>query len=356
MQDTTMTAVVTTGNGGFDKLEIQEVSIPTPRPGEALIRVLAAGVNNTEINTRLGWYSASVTESTDDTSNSAEGSPEDDERADGGWNEATPFPFIQGTDCCGLVESVGDGADEELVGKRVLVRPNIRSYGFDSLDHVWMASDFDGAFAEYVAISATEVFPVDSDWSDAELGSIPCAYGTAENMIHRASVTADDHVLITGASGGVGSASVQLAHRRGAQVTAVTSASKADAVRALGADHIVLRGEPLPADGFDVAIDNVAGPQFASTLAALHRGGRYVSSGAIGGPIVDLDMRTFYLRDITMIGCTAWDEPVFPNLVGYIERNEIRPVVAKTFPLTEIVQAQKEFLEKRHVGKFVLIP
>ena len=81
-----------------------------------------------------------------------------------------------------------------------------------------------------------------------------------------------------------------------------------------------------------------------------------VAAGAIGGPIVDLDMRTFYLRDIQMIGCTAWDEPVFPNLVGYIERGEIRPLVAKTFPLAEIVQAQQEFLTKTHVGKFVLIP
>ena len=81
-----------------------------------------------------------------------------------------------------------------------------------------------------------------------------------------------------------------------------------------------------------------------------------MSSGAIAGPIVDLDMRTFYLRDIHMIGCTAWDEPVFPDLVGYIERGEIRPLIAKTFPLTEIVRAQQEFLTKAHVGKFVLIP
>ena len=350
----TMTAIVTTGNGGFDKLEVQRVPVPDIGPDEALVRVLAAGVNNTEINTRLGWYSASVTESTDSTSAAA--NSEDTERSDGGWNEATPFPFIQGTDCCGIVEAVGGDVDPKLVGRRILIRPNIRSEGFDSLDHLWMASDFDGAFAEYVSIAASEVFPIDSDWTDAELGSIPCAYGTAENMLHRAQVGPNDRALITGASGGVGSATVQLAHRRGAHVTAITTSDKADAVRALGADEIVERGGQPNPDSFDVAVDNVAGDGFGDVLRSLKRGGRYVSSGAIAGPVVDLDMREFYLRDITLIGCTAWDEPVFGNLVGYIERGEIEPAVAKTFPLTEIVAAQKEFLKKRHVGKFVLLP
>ena len=91
-------------------------------------------------------------------------------------------------------------------------------------------------------------------------------------------------------------------------------------------------------------------------LKVLKRGGRYVSSGAIGGPLVTLDMRDFYLKDLTMIGCTAWDEPVFPNLVSYIEKGEIRPLLAKAFPLDQIVDAQRAFTEKKHVGKFVLIP
>jgi len=88
----------------------------------------------------------------------------------------------------------------------------------------------------------------------------------------------------------------------------------------------------------------------------LKAGGRYVSSGAIAGPLVTFDKRTFYLKDLTLIGCTAWDEPVFPDLVSYIERGEVRPLVAKTFPLGEIADAQRELLEKKHVGDFVLIP
>ena len=112
----------------------------------------------------------------------------------------------------------------------------------------------------------------------------------------------------------------------------------------------------LGQDSVEIVVDNVAGPAFDGLLGVLKRGGRYVSSGAIGGPIVTLDMRTFYLKDLNLIGCTAWDEPVFPNLISYIERGELRPLLAKTFALEQIANAQRAFLEKRHVGKFVLIP
>ena len=356
--DRTMFAVVTTGNGGYDRLVYRQVPVPEPGPGELLIRVLAAGVNNTEINTRLGWYSQSVTAGTEETQDSQQQLEE--QKADGGWNEATPFPFIQGTDCCGRVAQAYPGDDDSLVGTRVIVRACMRKHGFDSLENVWMASDFDGAFAQYVKAPASEVFPVECDWSDAELATIPCAYGTSENMVHRAGVTAMDTVLVTGASGGVGSATVQLAGRRGAQVVAVCSPSKADRVAALGAGRVLSREDDvvgvLGENSVDVVVDNVAGAGFVHMLKLLNRGGRYVSSGAIAGPMVTLDMRDLYLKDITMIGCTAWDEPVFPNLVGYIERGEIRPLLEKTFPLERIADAQREFLKKQHVGNIVLIP
>lgn len=354
----TMKAVVTTGNGGYDKLVYRDVPIPVPGPGEVLIKVLAAGVNNTEINTRLGWYSSSVTTSTDTAAREAEA--EARARADGGWDKPTPFPFIQGTDCCGRVVEARDATSRHLAGKRVLVRACMRPHGFGSLENIWMASDFDGAFAEFVKVPAAEVFPVDCSWSDAELATIPCAYGTAENMLHRAALGAGERVLITGASGGVGSAAIQLARRRGARIVAVTSRDKAEAVKTLGCETVLDRdGDLLTSLGessVDLVVDNVAGPHFGEMPKLLRRGGRYVSSGAIGGPIVSFDMRDFYLKDLTFIGCTAWDEPVFPNLVSYIENGEIRPLLAGTFPLLQIAEAQRQFLLKRHVGNIVLIP
>ncbi len=352
----TMKAVVTTGNGDYDKLDYRDVPLPEPRAGEVLLKVMAAGVNNTEINTRLGWYSSSVTSGTDDFA----GSDRDDGNlADGGWNERTPFPLIQGTDCCGEVVSLGPGVDAPRLGERVLVRACMRVRGYGSLDNIWMASDFDGAFAQYVRVPASECFAVDCDWSDAELATIPCAYGTAENMVHRAGVGAGDRVLVPGASGGVGSAVVQLAKRRGAEVIAIAGAAKLDAVKTLGAAVIERGADPLAEIGeasVDVVIDNVAGDGFGALLKVMRRGGRYASSGAIAGPIVALDMRDFYLKDLNLIGCTAWDEPVFLNLVGYIERGEIRPLLAKTFSLEDIANAQREFLAKKHFGNFVLLP
>ena len=324
------------GNGGFEQLVYCDVPMPELDAGEVLVKVLAAGVNNTEINTRIGWYSG------------------------GGWHIHTPIPFIQGTDCCGVVTQVAHTSDAHLLEQRVLIRSCMRPHGFDNMVNIWMGSDFNGAFAQYVKVPANEVFPINSSWTDAELGSIPCSYGSAENMVQRARVQAGDHVLVAGASGGVGSAVVQLAKIRGARVTAIAGAAKSDHVRALGADHVVDRDcdlvNELGEESVDVVIDNVGGPHFAGELVTLKRGGRYASSGAIGGPMVSLDLRTMYLKDVTLIGCTAWDEPVFPSLISYIETNALRPLVAKTFALSEIVVAQQEFLEKNNVGKFVLIP
>ena len=354
----TMMAVVTTGNGGYDRLDYREVPVPVPGPGEVLLRVLAAGVNNTDINTRVGWYAADVTGGTEATVTAQASAPE--QKADGGWNAATPFPLIQGTDCCGRAVAVGPDTPDDILGARVLVRPCMRPAGFDSMDNVWMASDFDGAFAEYVKVPLEEAFPVACDWSDAELATLPCAYGTAENMLHRVDCGPGDHVLVAGASGGVGSATVQLARRRGARVTAVCGRAKMERVRELGAERVVGRDDDLVAalgeESVDVVVDNVAGPGFPSRLKVLRRGGRYVSSGAIAGPRVALDLRDMYLKDLRLVGCTAWDAPVFPDLVDYVERGEIRPLLAATYPLERIVEAQQAFVQKTHVGNIVLIP
>ncbi len=350
-----MVAVVTTGTGGYERLEVREVPLPRLEPGEVLLRVLAAGVNNTEINTRLGWYSASVSTGTTETSEEAM-----EPRDDGGWNATTPFPFIQGTDCCGRIVAVAEDGDPTTLGSRVLVRACMRPQGFASPDSIWMGSDFDGAFAQYVKVPASEAFSLSCDWSDAELATIPCAYGTAENMVHRAGISTGARVLITGASGGVGSAAVQLAKRRGAEVIAITSASKRNTLLSLGADSVLCREddpvESLGAMAVNVVIDNVVGLGFGAMLTVLKRGGTYVSSGAIAGPLVDLDLRTLYLKDLTLLGCTAWDAPVFPNLIAYIERGEIRPLLERTYPLDHIASAQRDFLKKRHIGKIVLIP
>jgi NADPH:quinone reductase-like Zn-dependent oxidoreductase len=353
-----MKAVVTEGHGGYERLVDRDVPVPMPGPGHVLLRVLAAGVNNTDVNTRLGWYSEEVTSGTETAASTGLPTGPDPERQ--GWNGATPFPLIQGADCCGRVVQVASDAEANLMGTRVLVRPCMRRHGFDSWETVWLGSDFDGAFAQFVTVPAAEVFVVHCDWSDAELATIPCAYGTAENMLQRAALRAGEHVLVAGASGGVGSAAVQLARRKGARVTAIAGSAKMEQVRALGAGRVIDRDADwlalLGADSVDLVVDNVAGPFFGNMLRLLRRGGRYVSSGAIAGPLVELDMRQFYLKDLTLIGSTAWDAGVFPSVIAAIESGAIRPLVASTFPLESIADAQRAFLRKQHVGNFVLVP
>lgn len=344
---TSMHAVLLTGHGGPEALEYRtDVVVPTPTRDEVLIRIGAAGVNNTDINTRIGWYSK-------------HGDNVDD---DGGWS-GTPldFPRIQGADAAGTIVDVGPGIDPGRLGDRVIVRPMQ-----DPLDPAsgvtcsTFGSEMDGGFAQYAAVRATEAFTIHTELTDVELASLPCAYSTAEGLLHRADVAEGDRVLITGASGGVGSAAVQLAVRRGAVVTALAGESKADAVRELGAATVKGRDADLVAElgenTIDVVIDVVAGPRFPQMLEVLRPGGRYAVSGAIGGPIVDLDVRTLYLKDLSLLGSTAQPREVFENLITYVERGEIRPVVADTFPLAEIGAAQQHFLGKSFVGKLVLIP
>ena len=354
-----MAAVLLTGHGGVEVLEYREdVPVPHPDAGEVLIKVGAAGVNNTDINTRIGWYSKKVSEATNEGGSEGFDDVDDD---DATWSGVPmTFPRIQGADCCGKIVAVGDGVDPARAGERVIVRNMLRTYVQYRPFECWtFGSECDGGFAQYAKAPSRETHKVDCDWTDAELASIPCAYSTAENMLHRAGVGAET-VLVTGASGGVGSAAVQLAKRRGARVIGVASAPKADEVRSAGADKVVDRNADLVKavgrNTVDVVIDLVAGDGWPPLLETLKVGGRYATAGAIAGPLVELDVRTLYLKDLTFYGCTFQEDEVFENLVSYIERGEIRPLVSKTFPLSQIAQAQEEFLAKRFTGKLVLLP
>lgn len=363
---TTMAAVLLNGHGGLDQLEYRtDVPVPSPGPREVLINVRAAGVNNTDVNTRIGWYSKAVSSGTDESGSASRGMDTIDP-ADAAWSGAAlEFPRIQGADVCGVIVAVGADVDPGRIGERILARamPPRRTAddGVVAYDFFTRGSEIDGGFAQFAVAASVDAIAIaiDSDWSDVELGSIPCASSTAENMLHRAEVGAE-RILITGASGGVGSALVQLARRRGAEVIAVSGAAKADAVRELGANRVIDRDadvlEELGADSLDVVADLVAGPQWPHLLDVLRPGGRYVTAGAIAGPITELDVRTLYLKDLSLLGATYQPPEVFTDLVGYIERNEIEPSVAATFPLSEIATAQTEFLTKSHVGKIVLIP
>lgn len=348
-----MAAVQLIGHGGVEKLCYADaVPVPRPGPGEALIRVKAAGVNNTDINTRIGWYAA--------TSSTGAAETGDVGPANGDWAGAgLIFPRIQGADVCGDIVAVGAGVPGDRLGQRVIVQSCLLSLRQGNFTP-WLGSERDGAFAQFVCVPSADTYSVDCALTDEELASVPCAFATAENLLTRAGIAAGETVLITGASGNVGVASIQLAHRRRARVIAVAAPGKHNVLQALGAERCVSRDTPLAdtlgKDSVDVVIDVVGGPQWPDLLDVLRTLGRYAVSGAIAGPIVRMDLRKLYLKDLTFHGCTAQDPQVFPALVSYLERGEIKPLVASRYPLREIAAAQAEFLSKTQIGKIVLIP
>jgi len=354
----TMRAVVTTGHGGLDKLVYREdVPVPEPAHGEVLIAVGACSINNTDINTRTGWYAPSVRGGTEVDALLTEVAP---------WNRPTfTFPRIQGADITGRIVRVGDGVPGVRMGERVLVDPWICDATNRLKDPVYLGSERDGGYAEYAAVPSGNAYRVSTSLSDVELSSFPCAYTAAENMLQRSALGPGETLLVTGASGGVGTGLVQIGRARGARVIAIASRAKLDQARALGAHAAIAREDPDLAGavqataggaGVDVWADVVGGRGFPRLFDVIRRGGRYVTSGAISGAIVEVDLRVLYLRDITMYGATVPAADVFPTLLRRIESGGIKAVVARTYPLSRVREAQTDFAAKGHVGKLVLVP
>jgi NADPH:quinone reductase-like Zn-dependent oxidoreductase len=356
----TMRAMVTMGHGSLEQIQLH-TDWPCPRPsvGEVLIRVGACGLNNTDVNTRSGWYSKTVTEAT-----TGDAFDEVDEKDPSWGGKPISFPRIQGADVCGVIVGVGQDVDPSRIGERIITDNWLRDAA-DPLNRNktgYFGSECDGGFAEYTVIAQQNAIAIQSDLSDAELATFSCSYSTAEGMLSRASVTSNDTVLVPGASGGVGGALVQLAKLRGARVIALASESKHPAVAALGADRLLPRSpDNLRAvlgdnETITVVADVVGGPYWSQMIDCLERGGRYTCSGAIAGPIVNLDVRTFYLRDLSFTGSTVIDPSVMPRLVGYIETGVITPALAATYRLHDLRQAQAAFIAKHHTGNIVVCP
>ena len=350
----TMQAVQLKGHGGLDQLvHTREARTPRPAPGEVLIDVHACGMNNTDIWVREGAYGS-------------ESDPSEVSTWRRGRSTLT-FPRIQGADIVGRIAAVGGGVNRERIGQRVMVDFSLyhRPEGDDSLADIdYIGHGRDGGFAEYVAVPAPNAYGITADISDAGLATFCCAYLTAEHMLDRVRLAEGERILITGASGGVGSALLQLARVRGAIPYAVTSAGKEQALREIGAEEVVLRdsGDLVAevarvADGsIDVVADLVAGSMFNDLLRILRPEGRYTTAGAIGGPVVQLDLRTVYLKHLELHGSSQGTRTAFRRLVRYIESGQIRPLLDRTFRLSELHQAQRAFLEKAYIGKLVVVP
>ena len=338
----TMTAAVTVGHGGPEMIEIHnDWPVPQLEPGQALVRVTAAAVNNTDIWSREGAYGTTA-----------------DPAAVVGWKGVPlAFPLIQGMDLAGVVVAVGSGVDAAWIDRRVIVDPAARYDGAFPVDII--GSELDGGFAQFHCCAEGQLHDVTgSPLSDMQLACLPTAYGTALGMINRASCAAGERVLVTGASGGVGMAALQLLVDLGCEVVARTSATHRDLIARLGVAEVSVRGVDAidRVRHLDAVVDVVGGDEFGPLIDRLRDGGRMVTAGAIAGPVVPFDIRRLYLHQRTLIGSTMHTPADFVALARIAIAGGVRPIVAATYPLTDIAAAQAKFVVRDFFGKLVLEP
>ncbi|MER5891910.1 zinc-binding dehydrogenase [Streptomyces sp. NPDC001876] len=347
-----MTAAVLFRHGGPEALELRaDWPLPSIGPGQVLVRVGAAAVNNTDVWTREGAYGLP-------------GRP----AAKAGWRGALDFPRIQGGDIAGIISETAQDVPDAWLGRRVLVDPAFYADARDDAVPVGLlGSEADGGFASYVAVDADRVHDMSaSPLSDQELAALPVAYGTAMGMLERSRIRSGETVLVTGASGGVGLALVQLAAARGTRVVALTSTSKEAALREAGAAAVVFReAEPaeledrlreLAPEGLDAVADVAGGPWLEQLLPVLRDGARWVIAGAVAGPVVTFDLRRLYLHNLSLIGSSMHTRTHFASLAEMARSGTVRPRIAGNYRLGELHAAQEEFRRGTHVGKITVTP
>ena len=345
-----MRAVLLTGHGGPEKLDYREdVPVPSVEPDEVLVKVSACGVNNTDIWVREGAY----------------GKAEDSEATASFGGSALKFPIIQGADIVGEIVAVGPGVDESRIGQRVMVDFGIYPDDRDDLPgDDYIGHGRPGGFAEYTSVPSSNAHAIETSLSDAELATFCCAYITGERMLNRARVQAGERVLVTGASGGVGSGVIQLCRARNAIPYAVVGAGKEKSVLDIGAEATITRGTTNLIDEvsrvsqgepMDVVVDMVAGSVLPELLETLRPHGRYVTCGAAAGPIIKIDLRRVYLRHLDILGSSQGTRADFAAVLDYVVSGAIKPLLAATYSLAELPIAQEDFKKKRFTGKLVIV-
>jgi NADPH:quinone reductase-like Zn-dependent oxidoreductase len=263
-----------------------------------------------------------------------------------------------------MIVAVGDGVDRARIGERVIVDPWLLGRGdwMDAVRSDYFGSECDGGFADFTTVRSENALAVNCALSAAELATFPCAYSTAENLVSRTGLRPGETVVVAGASGGVGTAAIQLCRLRGARVIAIAAASKTAALTALGAHCVVDRGaqnlegaiRTAAGGAVDVALDVVGGSTFTHLVNSLRQGGRYSASGAISGPMAEFDLRQMIYKDLQLTGATIVPPGILQRIVRLIEQRSLLPVLAQTFALRDLAAAQEVFMAKKHVGNIVV--
>ena len=323
------------------------LEIPDVLSNQVLIRVLACGINNTDIWTREGLYGD-----------------------DSGWNPSFKFPIIQGADIVGIIEEIGDEVDNTLLQKRVIVYPvisnNVLKCDIDEITRCkYLGSEVNGGYSTYCVVPKNNIviIPEECKLTNIELASFPTAYMTALHMINISNIKTDDNCLVTGTSGGVGLALLQLLKLRSVKIVGISSNSKVaklsemtgcDIISRTKKSFMTIEKELLNYGYYDKVYDVVAGDYVNLLINVLKNNGTYVCSGAIGGRNPEIFWPNFYLKHIKMLGSMLATYDEFKELTNLIFSGKLQPNVFKSFKLKDLSKAHELFESKCFIGKIVL--
>ncbi|MFW6078903.1 MAG: zinc-binding dehydrogenase [Gemmatimonadota bacterium] len=344
-EERSMKAAIFSETGGPEVIRLEEVDRPDPGVGEVLVEVRAAALNHLDLWVRRGLPIE------------------------------TTMPHIGGSDVAGVVAETGPDVEGVEPGERVVVNPSlwcgrcewcVRGEHSLCVDYRILGEHTQGGFAEYVVAPASNVFGIPAELPFETAAAAPLVFQTAwRGLITRARLRPGEDVLVTGASGGVSTAAIQIAKLAGARVYAVTTTENLDAVADLGADAVYDRTEvdyskqvwrDTGKRGVDVVFDSVGESVWASNLRALAKGGRLVTYGATTGPKAETDIRLVFWKQLEVIGTTMASRSEFEAVMGLVARRELEPIVDVVWPLDRARDAHERLERGEQFGKIVLTP
>ncbi len=342
-----MKAVLFYEHGGPEVLRYEDFPAPEPGPDDVLIQVKAISVNRVDLFVRQGWPGMRLT-----------------------------YPHIPGADAAGVVVAVGERVSGIAPGDRVVVNPTLSCghcefclRGEDNLCLEWrlLGEQVRGTYAEYLAVPARNVLKLPDGFPFEQAAAAALVFVTAwHSLITRGQVRAGESVLIVGASGGVNSASIQVAKLAGARVFVVGSnAEKLARARDLGADVLIDRSQEdwsqavyrlTDRRGVDVVVDNVGQATWFGSIRSLRKGGRLLVVGNTSGPKFELDIRYIFHKHLSIIGSTMGPRSDFNTVMGLVFEGRLRAPVDSVMPLAEARAAHERLAADAQFGKIVLVP
>lgn len=338
-------AVLFHGHGEPEVLQYTEVPTPEPGPGEVLVRLKAAALNRVDLWVRAGWPGIKLS-----------------------------YPHILGSDGAGEVAAVGAGVTEWSPGDRVVINANLSCgrceyclAGRDNQCRDWhlLGETVRGTYAQYVVVPALNLVRLPEGYDEREAAAAGLVFHTAwHSLITRGGVRPGELVLVVGASGGVNTASIQVAKLAGATVYVVgSSAEKLALAESLGADVLVNRAEEpewskvvyrlTDRRGVNVVVDNV-GTTFPQSFRAAAKGGRILTVGNTGGAKFEIDNRYIFRKHLSILGSTMGTRRDFDQVMGLVFAGRLRPVVDRSYPLEAAGAAQERLAAGDQLGKITL--